>query len=86
MIVSAEQNDASQLKVYLASINRDKWHARAVRYEWLMECATQHRQVDEDAFAVQPPEHEVSDAGMLKVMCACIHMESIFMTCYRMSA
>lgn len=84
--MSAEQNDASQLKVYLASINRDKWHARAVRYEWLLECATQRRQVDEDAFAVQPPRREVSCACMLKVMCACIHLELLFMTHYRTSA
>ena len=86
LIVSAEQNDASQLKVYLASINRDKWHARAVRFEWLMECATHHRQVDEDAFEVQPPRHEVSDACMLLVMYACVHWKSTSMNYHRTSA
>ncbi|KAL0036499.1 hypothetical protein WJX77_010236 [Trebouxia sp. C0004] len=58
LIVSTEQSDASQLKLYLASINKDKWHAQAVRFEWLLECASQSRQVDEDAFAVEAPKHE----------------------------
>ncbi len=60
LIVSTEQSDASQLKLYLASINKDKWHAQAVRFEWLLECASQSRQVDEDAFAVEAPKYEVS--------------------------
>ncbi len=60
LIISTEQSDASQLKLYLASINKDKWHAQAVRFEWLLECASQSRQVDEDAFAVEAPKYEVS--------------------------
>ena len=59
LIVSTEHNDASQLKIYLASINKDKWHAHAVRLEWLMECASKQQQVGEEAFTVQPPRHEV---------------------------
>ena len=69
LIVSSEQSDASQLKVYLASINKDKWHAHAVRYEWLMECATQHRQVAEDNFEVQPPRHEVGHEWIQHITC-----------------
>ncbi|KAL0037489.1 hypothetical protein WJX79_010802 [Trebouxia sp. C0005] len=58
LVVAAEQSDASQLKLYLASINKDKWHAQAVRFEWLLECASQSRQVDENAFAVEAPKYE----------------------------
>ena len=70
LIVSAEQSDASQLKLYLASTNKEKWHAQAVRFEWLMECATQHRQVSEDSFAVQPPRQEVISQECRSCMCS----------------
>ena len=76
LIVSSEQSDASQLKVYLASINKDKWHAHAVRYEWLMECATQHRQVAEDNFEVQPPRHEVGHEWIQHITYTCMHNRS----------
>ena len=59
LVVSAEQNDVTKLKLYLAGINKDKWHAQAVRFEWLLECANQCRQVSEDAFVVNTPKHEV---------------------------
>ena len=45
--------------MYLASTNKEKWHAQAVQFEWLMECAVQHRQIPEGSFAVQPPRQEV---------------------------
>lgn len=79
LIVSSEQSDASQLKVYLASINKDKWHAQAVRFEWLMECATQHQLVVEDGFAVQPPRHEVGRECTQHLMCTCMHYRSAVM-------
>lgn len=76
LIVSSEQSDASQLKVYLASINKEKWHAHAVRFEWLMECASQHRQVAEDSFAVQPPRHEVGHRSIQHIAYVCMHNRS----------
>lgn len=76
LIVSSEQSDASQLKVYLASINKAKWHAHAVRFEWLMECATQHRQVAEDNFAVLPPRHEVSHVSIQHTVYVHMHNRS----------
>ncbi len=71
LIVSTEQNDASQLKLYLASINKDKWHAQAVRFDWLLECATQHRQVGEESFVVEPPKYEV---GCVPFQTCCMHI------------
>ena len=59
LIVSTEQNDASQLKLYLANTNKEKWHAQAVRLDWLLECANQHRQIDEESYAVDTPQCKV---------------------------
>ena len=70
LIVSTEQNDASQLKLYLASVNKDKWHAQAVRFDWLLECANQHKQVAEESFAVDPPKYEVSVKCRDRCSCA----------------
>ena len=59
LLVSADPSDASLLKVYLAGINKDKWHSRAVRMDWLLECANQHKIVAEAPFIVEAPAYEV---------------------------
>ena len=72
LVVSADPSDASLLKVYLAGINKDKWHSRAVRFDWLLECANQHKVVPEAPFTVQAPAYEV---GSKAAGCNCSLLE-----------
>ena len=62
LIVAGEHSDTSQVKVYLAGVNKDKWQAHAVRLEWLEDCTHNSCQVAEGPYKVEPPSPKVRHA------------------------
>lgn len=85
LIVAAEQSDTSQVKVYLAGVNKEKWQAHAVRLDWLLDCTQNSCQIPEDPYKVEPPSPEVGAIACLVLVSGSIRRQSAVLACAEVS-